>query len=136
MNQQQKEDWWSRNWKWFLPVGSVGALALFVGFAVLIMSLVFGMMKSSDAYKDAVSKAKAHPSVEEALGSPIEEGLFVTGQINVSGPSGRANLAIPISGPDGEGRIYVVASRSAGEWTFSTLLVEIDETEETINLLE
>ena len=93
-------------------------------------------MKSSDAYKDAVAKAKAHPSVQKMIGVPIEEGMFVTGSIEISGPSGKANLAIPISGSDGEGTIYVVAAKSAGEWTFSTLVVEIEKTKQRIDLLE
>ena len=135
MNQKQEGNWWSRNWKWFVPGGWLGAITAFVGFIALIAILIFGMMKSSDAYKDALSMAKAHPAVEKALGTPIEEGLFITGNISVSGPSGQANLAIPLSGPKGKATLYVVASKSAGRWTFSTLVVEIKETEKRINLL-
>jgi hypothetical protein len=136
MNQQQDKNWWGRNWKWFVPVGGFSFLALSTGFIALIMCLVFGMMKSSDAYKDAVTKAKAYPSVQEALGTPIEEGMFVTGEINVSGPSGHANLSIPISGPVSKGTIYVVAEKITGQWTFLTLVVEIKDTKQRINLLE
>jgi hypothetical protein len=136
MNQQQEKNWWGRNWKWFVPLGCFGSLILFAGFIVLIFFLVFGMMKSSDIYKDVVAKAKAHPSVQESIGVPIEEGLFITGNINVSGPSGQANLSIPISGPDGKGTIYVVATKSAGQWIPSTLVAEINETKQRIDLLE
>jgi hypothetical protein len=136
MNQQQDKNWWGRNWKWFIPVVCLGSLVIFAGFIAGIMFLVFGMIKSSDVYKDAVARAQAYPSVREALGTPIEEGMFTTGNINVSGPSGQANLAIPISGPDGEGTIYAVATKSAGQWTFSTLIVEIKDTKQRINLLE
>ena len=100
------------------------------------MSLVFGLMKSSDAYKDAVAAAKAHPSVQQTLGSPIEEGMFTTGSIKISGPSGQADLAIPIAGPSGKATVYAVATRSAGQWTFSTLVVEIKDTKQRIDLLE
>ena len=136
MNQRQNKNWWGRNWKWVVPVGCLGSLALFAGFIALIVCLVFGMMKSSDAFKDALAKAKAHPSVQKTIGTPIEEGMFVTGNINISGPSGQADLAIPISGPDGEATIYVVAAKLAGQWTFSTLVVEIKDTKQRINLLE
>ena len=94
------------------------------------------MMKSSDAYKEALAKAEANPVVQKAIGMPIEEGMFTTGNININGPSGKADLAIPISGPDGEATIYVVAVMTAGKWTFSTLVVEIKETEQRIDLLE
>ena len=135
MNQQKYKNWWGRNWKWFVPV-CVGSLVLFAGGIVLFAYAVLGMMKSSDAYKEAVAKARAHQSVQKSIGTPIEEGTFVSGNINISGSSGQANLSIPISGPNGNGTIFVVATRSAGLWKFSTLVVEIKETRERIDLLE
>ena len=47
---------------------------------MFIIALVFSLMKSSDAYQDAVARAQADPAVQAALGAPIEEGLFVTGR--------------------------------------------------------
>jgi len=128
--------WWQRNWKWFVPVGCLGLLAIFTGFVVLIVTIVFGMIKSSDVYKGALARAKADPAVEMALGIPIEEGLFVMGNINISGSSGEADLAIPISGPDDEATIYAVAKKSAGQWTFLTLVVKIKSTGERIDLMK
>lgn len=111
-------------------------LLLVAGFVFFIMSLVFGVMKSSDAYKMALARAKADPRVMSALGSPIDDGLFVRGKTNVSGTSGEADVAIPISGPKGKGTIYFVASKFAGEWTFSKLMVEIADTKQRIDLIE
>ncbi len=133
--QERSTTWWQRNWKWFVPV-CLGSVVLFAGFIVLILTIVFGMMKSSDAYKDALAMARANPYVQDALGSPIEEGLLVAGNINISGSSGYADLAIPVSGPDGSGTIYVVASKSAGQWTFLKLVVGIKATNERIDLIE
>lgn len=130
------ENWWSRNWKWFVPVGCLGTIILVAGFVAVIMFIVLGFMKSSDVYKEAVANAKANTSVIDVLGSPIEEGLFVSGNINVSGTSGRANLSIPISGPDGKATVFVVATREAGNWHFSTLVVEFKESGTQISLLE
>ena len=126
--------WWQRNWKWFVPA-CLGGLVLFAGFIVLIVTIVFGMMKSSDAYRTALTMARADPYVQEALGSPIEEGLLVMGNINVNGSSGHADLAIPVSGPQGSGTIYVVASKSAGQWAVLKLVVDIKATNERIDLL-
>ena len=58
------------------------------------------------------------------------------GSINISGAAGNADLAIPISGPNGRGTIYARATRSAGKWTFSQLVVEIKATKEKIDLME
>jgi hypothetical protein len=127
--------WWSRHWKWVVPLLGALMLALFAGVVLLFMSALFGMMKSSDAYQQALRQAKANPAVVQALGEPIEEGWLTMGNISVNGPSGEANLQIPISGPKGEGDIYLEAEKSAGEWTYSTLLIRIDGSDEPIDLL-
>ena len=111
-------------------------MAIFTGFVALIVTVVFGMLKSSDVYKDALARAKADPAVEMALGSPIDAGLLVMGNIKISGASGKADLAIPISGPDDEATLYVVAEKSAGRWTFLTLVVDIASTGQRIDLLK
>jgi hypothetical protein len=126
--------WWQRNWKWFIPT-SLGAVVLFIGLIVLIVAVVFGMLKSSDVYKQALAETRINPYVQEALGSPIEEGLLVMGNFNVNGSSGHADLAIPVSGPQGNGTIYVVASKSAGQWATLKLVVDIEATNESIDLL-
>jgi hypothetical protein len=135
MNQPKEKNWWNRNWKWFVPVSCLGALVLLVGFGALIVYLVFGFVKSSETYKQAVAKAKTNSAVMEALGSPIKEGILVAGNINISGSSGESNLAIAISGPKGRATIYAVAAKSAGKWTFSMLEVAIKASGERIDIL-
>ena len=98
--------------------------------------IVFSSIKSTDPYKDAFAKAKMHPAVIEALGSPIKEGFFVSGRTNVNGVAGEANLAIPISGPKGKGTVYVKAAKSLGRWSYSDLVVEIKATGNRIDLLK
>src|SRR5205807_9408588 len=106
---QKRGNWWTRNWKWFVPTGCLTIIVLFACFTLSIVLIVFGALKSTDIYKDAVAKAKANPAVIEALGSPIKEGMFVSGNTNVNGPSGESNLSIPISCPIGKGTIYDMA---------------------------
>jgi hypothetical protein len=110
-------------------------LLLVGGFVFFIIAVVFGAMKSSDAYKMALAKAKADPRVVSALGSPIEDGFFATGKTNVSGTSGQADMTVPLSGPKGKGTLYFVASKFAGQWTFSKLMVEIANNGERIDLV-
>lgn len=126
--------WWSRNWKWFVPTGCFTLFVLFVAFITLIVLVVFGAMKSTDVYKTALRRAQQHPEVVEALGSPIDDGLFLSGSTNVNGASGSAELAIPISGPKGKGTLYVSATKSAGEWSYSKLVVEVKGTGNRIDL--
>ena len=98
----------------------VGGIA---GFIYLMFTLIMGFMKSSEPFKYAMERANANEQVQAALGTPVESGLFVAGSINTSGASGSATLAIPISGPKGEGTVYVEARKSAGTWTYATLEV-------------
>jgi hypothetical protein len=133
--QPQPAGWWSRNWKWFVPTGCcLTPLILGGAFVAFLVLVVFGAMKQSDAYKMAVARAKSDPRVTSALGTPISEGWFLSGNTNVNGASGDADLTIPISGPKGKGTIYAVATKSAGDWTYSKLVVKIDSTGETIDL--
>jgi len=92
-------------------------------------------MKSTDVYKEALARAKANPAVIDSLGSPIKEGFLVSGNTNVNGASGEANLSIPISGPNGKGTVYVAANKSLGRWNYSGLVVEIAKTHQRIDLL-
>jgi hypothetical protein len=69
------------------------------------------------------------------LGTPIEPGSFVSGNLSVSGASGEAELVIPISGPKGKGTLVARATKRAGEWRFSMLLFE-PEHGRRIDLLE
>ena len=118
-----------------MPLGCFGTLTLLMAFVVSIALIVFSAVKSTDVYKDALARAKAHPSVIEILGSPIKEGFLVSGNTNVNGASGEANLSIPISGPKGKGTIYVAANKSLGKWNYSGLIVEIEKTHQRIDLL-
>jgi hypothetical protein len=109
---------------------------LFVASVASVVLIAFSAMKSTDVYKDALARAKSHPSVIEALGSPITDGFLVSGNTNVNGASGEANLSIPISGPKGKGTIYVAATKSLGRWNYSGLTIEIAKTRQRIDLLQ
>jgi hypothetical protein len=131
-----RPNWWKRNWKWFVPAGCLSIAVLFVVFVGSVALIVFSAMKSTDVYKDALARAKANSAVIEILGSPIKEGFLVSGNTNVNGASGEANLSIPISGPNGKGTIYVAANKSLGRWNYSGLVVEITKRHQRIDLLK
>jgi hypothetical protein len=116
--------WFSRNWKWFLPVGCLLPILFCGGFITTIFIVVFGAIKSSEPYQHALVQARANPAVIAALGTPIEPGTFPSGTINIINSSGNADLTIPIAGPNGSATIYVIATKSAGQWTYTTLEVQ------------
>jgi hypothetical protein len=131
----QKPNWWTRNWKWFVPLGCLSVALLLLVFVGSILVIVFSAMKSTDVYKEALARAKEDPAVIEALGSPIKEGFLLSGNTNVNGAAGESNLAIPISGPKGKGTIYVSATKALGQWNYSGLVVEVTQTHQRIDLL-
>lgn len=131
-----RRNWWQRNWKWFVPAGCLTFIAFGVALIAGIVLLVFGALKSSDVYKNAVARAKADPRVAEAIGTPIQEEWFVSGNTEVSGGAGKSDLAIPIHGPKGKAKIYAMTTKSAGEWEYSKLVVKVEETGDTIDLTQ
>jgi len=107
-------------------------IALFIGG---IVTLVFGMIKSSEPYQHALAAASHNARVTTELGEPVEPGWLASGNINESGAAGEANLAIPLNGKLRHGTVFVVARKSAGIWRYERLEVEIDGRPDRINLL-
>ena len=130
-----QKSWFSRNWKWFLPTIILGPLLLLALFIGGILSFVFGMMKSSEPYHYAVATAQNNPEVIRELGAPVEPGWFTSGNINVSGSSGAAAMAISLNGKLRHGSVLVIAKESDGNWTYQKLEVLVDGHDTPIQLL-
>lgn len=129
---QEPSDWWARNWKWFLPVMGLVSVLVIAGCAASI----FAFIKSSDAYTGALARARSDPAVVAAIGMPIKDAYFVSGNINVTNDTGLADLAIPVSGPKGGASIFVHASKRLGVWHFDRMIVEVNSTRQKIDLSE
>src|SRR5271170_2645052 len=128
----QRKSWLGRNWKWLLLV----SFLVMVCFGLGIFALIMSWMRSSDVALEALARAQANPAVVQRLGARIEEGWLTSGSINVgTGGSGDASLSVPISGPKGNGTIYVTARRIAGVWNYSEMIAGIESTGEKIDLL-
>ena len=130
MSAESDKRWFRRNSKWLVPL--LGA-SLLVSLGGIVFAVV-GLTRSSDVYRMAVTLARSAPAVAKALGEPIGEGYFTTGSIRVSGPSGHASLAIPLSGPQGSGTVFVEGTKSLGEWSLSRV-VFASASNERIDLL-
>ena len=99
------------------------------------MVIVFGAIKSSDVYKQALARAQNDPRVIATLGSPVTAGFFVSGNVHVTGAGGDADVTFPISGPKGKGTVRAVATRDTSGWHY-TELTAAPENGSPINLLE
>ena len=126
--------WWSRNWKWVVPVGCLSVIVIAVAFVGIILAAVFGAIRSTDAYKEAFRIASTDPRVVAALGTPIESGWLVGGNVHVDNDRGDAAIDFPISGPKGKAKVHAEATKENGKWTYSVLTAHI-EGDGTIDLL-
>jgi hypothetical protein len=114
-------------------VGVIVVLAmLFVG---AIVFAIFGSIKSSTPYQHAVEVATHDPRVLTTLGAPVKPGWLVGGSINLSGDSGHADLTISLEGTAHKGKLYVVAKKAEGEWSYQTLAVRTEDGTGRIDLL-
>jgi hypothetical protein len=120
-------------WKWG-AIGCGAALVLLVIGVAIIVLVVFGAIKSTDVYKEALSRAKNDPRVIQAIGSPVEAGFLVMGNVNVENRAGHADITFPIKGPRGKGTVHAVARREEGGWRYTELTAEVPNTP-AINLL-
>lgn len=133
-NWNSVDEFLKRQKKW-----AIAGFAFVIGvilFAVFIINLVFTFLSNSTPAKDAMEIINNSPSVVYELGEPIKKGRFVSGSINISGPTGSAELAIPLRGQEKNGVAYVSATRDMGEWNINGLEVYIEGKEERIILID
>ncbi|MBN8640355.1 MAG: hypothetical protein J0L86_00960 [Flavobacteriales bacterium] len=133
----QRESWWNRNWKWFVPTG---CLTLLVIAGLVIGGIVYSVssfMKNSDVYVHSLEMAQKNPEVTSKIGSPIVTDGIAQGNISINNDVGDANLTIPVKGSKGSGSIQVVAQKTGKEWEYQVMSFQSDdESSEPINLLE
>jgi hypothetical protein len=123
-NLAPRRGWWSRNWKWVVPVGCLGTLATCGCLVAVIFGAVFGAIKNTGAYTEAVAIAVNDSEVQAVLGTQIETSL-PQGSVNSSNGSTRAELSIPLDGSKADGVLRVEAVDSGGGWDYSVLRVEV-----------
>lgn len=133
--QAQNLNWFRRNPGKAVALIAATVVAFFVLFAGSIFFFVFGLLRNSGPAKLAIARSQSNPAVVQYLGQPIRPGFFVSGSENTSGPSGHAELSIPVSGPKAKGTIYLITDKNLGLWSFSELVFAPEHGSERINLM-
>lgn len=101
---------------------------IFLGaaFLAVLVFVVVGAIKRSDAYTEALSRVRADQRVVAVLGEPIGPGFWVIGSMNLNNGKGNAGFTFPVSGPKGKAKVHVVATTEGEKWEYSTLDVTPD----------
>ncbi len=118
--------------------GLIGCGILCAIIAIIVVSVIavaFGAIKSTDAYKQARTRATTDPRVIAALGAPVKAGFFVMGNVKVENRTGTAIINFPISGSKEKACVRVEATLDAEGWHYSVLQVD-REHGPPINLIE
>lgn len=117
--------------KW--AIAGVAVWLALLGLFAAIFFGVFAAIRSSDVYQLALVKLNANEEATRMLGPPIEPG-FPMGSFSVSGPSGEAQLSIPVQGSKAKGTLYLEATREMGQWQFDRIELEVEGNEQRIDL--
>ena len=100
----------------------VGILLLTIGMYIFgIANLVFKVIKLSVPYRYAVQVATNDARVQAILGAPVKPGWTVGGTVSARRSSGSARLSIPLQGSAQKGKVYVIAKKLAGAWSYQKL---------------
>ena len=117
---QQKKS--TSPWLW-VGCGCAGLIAAGIAFVAFIVFVVFASIRASDPYKDGLERARGDARVQEALGTPIEPGWFVSGSIKTETGGGDCDFSIPLNGSKRSASLRVVGTKDGGRWTYSKMLV-------------
>jgi hypothetical protein len=118
-----------------VPVGCLTPIILCGGLITLIVTMVFGAIKSSEPYQQSLVRVQESAQVREMLGTPMEPGFLAGGSISVENADGSADIVYTVSGPKGDGVVQVAATKSQGTWTFDSITVQDQTGGEPIELI-
>ncbi|WP_395740068.1 cytochrome c oxidase assembly factor Coa1 family protein [Prosthecobacter sp.] len=108
--------------------GCLGLLVLGVLASIGIFLFAMNVIKKTDVYAEAFRRVQNSTEVQEALGTPIDNGWAFSGTVNYNNGEGKAAFTVPVTGPKGEATMRVVAEKSSdSEWKYSTLDVEFPD---------
>ena len=96
-----------------------------VGFLVFIFTVVFGSMRNSMPYQEAVTRAQNDPRVIAALGTPIKPSYFFSGSISTRNGNSDAKFEIPLRGPKGQGLLHIAGTKTGSKWEYNRMTVTL-----------
>lgn len=138
-----QQNWWKRNWKWFIPIFAI----IMVLTAVLISSGlgeitadIAQAYQDTELYENALEKVNANPKVNELLGEvqPLGKMAILEGETRYNNNHQTVNSTVRITGTKGKGKMDISADKINGQWNYSIINVRIKNgtnTKRTIKII-
>lgn len=114
-----------RSWPKVLALGCLGLAACGVLLIALLVALLVGALKSSEAYDASLAAVHASDEVREDFGEPLSPSWWVTGSVQIE--NAEAELEYRIAGPKAQGKVAVRGAKRGGAWMYEVLLVVRDD---------
>lgn len=109
---------------------------IFTAFVTLIAAMIFVIVtavKNTEIYKLSSHAVQQSELVIQELGSPLSTG-FPKGSVQISGPTGKADISFSVEGPKGSGTVYIDAFMDMGRWKLNRMELEVEKTGKRIDL--
>lgn len=117
---------------------AIWGVVVWIGSIAVVAGIFFSVMaglKTSEPYVMAVERLRANSDAMSLLGEPISTG-YPWGTIETSGPKGKANFSVAITGQKSSGTLYLDAAKDLGRWKIDRIELEIAGRAERIDLGE
>ena len=98
-------------------------ILLFVCVVIGFVGFVFSLLKNSDINKMSVATIMNSNQVRKLIGTPMHQGMMVTGHIKLSNDDGSADISGSIVGTISSVDYKVRGIKSAGIWRIQSLNV-------------
>jgi len=102
--------------------------------AILLWGIVF-LNASLEPVRLAVITAETSDAFRNAVGQPVQTGVFVRGRMDLFSRTGNAHLTIPISGQKGRGVLREWAQQDSGKWRLCGLVYRPDDGESPVTIV-
>lgn len=136
-----RKSWWSRNWKWFLPLTLLSILSF--GF-ILSSNIAGNTTDIVQAYSDnslfegAIQKANSNQEVLKIIGTitPLDQLAILEGNTSYSTGYNSVHSSVRIQGTKTKGKLDLTAFKKGTGWAYTKIVVRIKNSKKEITVLD
>lgn len=131
MEEEIRQSWWKRNWKWALPSG--GCLTILIIIAIIVITTFSSLSKSTSiiAYINVITELQSNTEVAQALGKPIEiQDETYDPELSVD----HLDVEMQLDGQKADGTLIVKADKIDDKWVYTVCLIMVKGTDQVIDL--